>query len=318
MEKKKQRRQPGANARRQPQKAPHVRPRKNPAPAAEPVRTAQEVVYMAPKPFSRSRLILRLATVVAVVLAVLLGLSIFFKVGNIEVSGCSKYTAWEVQQASGIENGDQLLTIGIPKASAKIIQALPYVQSVRIGIRLPDTVQIEIVETQVCYSLEDSTGAWWLMNAQGKILEQCPAGQESAHTKIVGVNLQNPVVGEQAVAAEIPAATAGASETTLPVTVTGARRLETAVSIAAELEQNGIIGGVDIVDVTDLYDVQLQYGGRFAILLGETQDLDGKIGRLRGFLDTYEEEKPYEKGTLDLSDPENNTYVSQNGENEDE
>ena len=37
-----------------------------------------DVVYIPPKPFQRGRFLLRLATVTAVVLAVVLGMSIFF------------------------------------------------------------------------------------------------------------------------------------------------------------------------------------------------------------------------------------------------
>ena len=43
-------------------------------------KASQEVVYLPPKPFNRNRLLLHLATVTAVVIALLLGVSLFFKV----------------------------------------------------------------------------------------------------------------------------------------------------------------------------------------------------------------------------------------------
>lgn len=288
------RRQPGASAKRPPQKAPHARPRKNPAPAPEPERKAPEVVYMAPKPFSRNRLILHLATIVAVVIAVLLGLSIFFKVEKIEVSGCSQYTAWEVQQASGIQVGDQLLTFSVPRASAKITNALPYVKTVRIGISLPDTVRIEIVETRVTYALADQNGNWWLMDSDGKLLEQCGAGKEGEHTVITGVTLDSPAVGALAVAYE-----AAPEEM-----VTAAQRLEAVKNIAGNLEKNGIIGGAASIDVTNTFEIELWYEDKFRVNLGDTTQMDVKILYLKSIVDDYAKNKPYEKGTLDLSDPQ--------------
>ncbi len=258
---------------------------------------------MAPKPFSRNRLLLQLATVAAVVIALLMGLSIFFKVEKIEVSGCDQYTAWEIQQASDIEVGDQLLTLNGPKAEAKIIEALPYVKSVRsIGIRLPDTVIIEIVETRVTYALQDQEGSYWLMDSDGKLLEQCPAGKEKEHTLVSGVTLEKPAVGAQALAYEAPSAE--------PVTVTADQRLAAVKSIATNLERNGIIGQVARMDVTDTFELELQYKDKFRVLLGDTTRMETKIAYLKSFVATYEKEKPYEKGTLDLSNPDRNLYAS--------
>ncbi len=301
---KPRRRQPGANAKRPQQKAPHAKPRKNPAPAPEPTRTAPEVVYMAPKSFSRSRLILQITTIVAVVVAVLLGLSIFFKVDKIVVSGCSQYTAWEIQQASGIEKGDQLLTVNIPKATAKITKELLYVKTVRIGISLPDTIKIEIVETPVSYTLRDQDGAWWLMDSEGKILEKCPTGKESLYAMISGVTLRSPRAGEEAVALEETTSATDPSGGTVPVTVTAAQRLAAAKSVAANLEKNSIIDGVKSIDVTDFFEIRLQYEDRFQILLGDSSRMDIKILYFSSFLNDYAADKPYEKGMLNLSNPD--------------
>ena len=55
---------------------------------------AQEVVYLPPKPFNRNRLLLHLATVAAVVIALIIGITLFFKVDSdkILVSGNAQYS----------------------------------------------------------------------------------------------------------------------------------------------------------------------------------------------------------------------------------
>ena len=78
------------------------------------------VIYTAPAAFNWNRLLVQMLTVTAVVLALVMGLSVFFKVEHITVSGAEKYSTWAVREASGIKEGDKLLTFSIPRASGQI------------------------------------------------------------------------------------------------------------------------------------------------------------------------------------------------------
>ena len=269
------------------------------APKKEEPKISADVVYLPPKPFNRSRLALHLVTVIAVVLAVVLGLSVFFKVEVIEVSGFDKYTVQEVQDASGIKAGDHLLTFGRTKAAGKIISALPYVKSARIGIKLPNTVKIEIEEVDVTYALKSSDGSWWLMSAAGKIVEQVADPDNIRHTKILGVQLQSPKVGEQAIAWQDPVPPTDEEGNPVPVTVTAAERLNTVITIAGFLEQNRIIGKMASIDVNYLMDIQLWYGNQYQILLGSTDQLGVKIATMKAASSQVD----YDEGVLDVRDP---------------
>lgn len=299
------RRQPGANAKaNQPQKAPHAQPRKHAPVKEEPIRVTPEVVYLPPKPFSRNRFILHLATIAAVVLALMLGLSVFFKVERIEVSGCSQYTPYQIQQASGVNEGDQLLTFSRAKAAGRIISQLPYVKSVRIGITLPDTVNIEIVETRVTYALEGMDSLWWLMDSGGKLVEMAPVDDLSGSTVVSGVLLEDPTAGEQAKAYQPEQTQTDGEGNIIPVTVTSQQRLDSVVEIAALLERYGIIGDIVSMDVSDYSAIELWYGTKFHVLLGDSGNMETKIKYLKSIVDDYAANRPYESGVLDLSDPE--------------
>ena len=264
------------------------------------------VVYTPPKPFSRGTLVLRLATVVAVVLALTFGLSIFFKVEHITVSGAVKYDPWTVKEASGIEIGDNLLSFGESKASAKIKIALPYVDKVRIGIKLPDTVNIEIKEFDMLYSVRDASGLWWLITADGTVVEKVDSATAGERTQIQGVRLGAPAVGQPAQAQEdaLPPAAEGTDGTTVPVTETAADRLNAALEIARYLESFGILGDVASVNVEDLGDLNLWYGTRFLVRLGDTTRLEYKIKCMNAAIngsDPNNTLKEYDSGTLDVS-----------------
>ena len=280
-----------------------------------------DVVYTPPKPFKRGRFLLHLVTVAAVVLAIVMGMSIFFKVETVKVSGCNKYTPWDVSEASGVEIGSNLMTISRAQISGNIISNLPYVDTVRVGIILPDTVNIEITELDVVYSIQDAAGNWWLMNADGKIVEGIDTVSAKGYTQVLGVRLESPSVGQQAVAQEEelttiplidPEAEADQPEETTELTqetldettptiavgITGAERLNTVMTVLKELSNNSITGQIDSVDVTSLSAVELWYDERFQVNLGDTNRLDYKIGALKATVSRME---TYESGELDIS-----------------
>ena len=278
-----------------------------------------DVVYTPPKPFKRGRFLLHLATVLAVVLAIVLGMSIFFKVETVKVSGCNKYEAWEISEASGIEVGSNLLTISRAQIGGSIIDKLPYVDTVRVGIILPDTVNIEITELDVVYSVEDVDGNWWLMNSDGKVVEQTNGVTAKEYTQVLGVRLQSPQIGQLAVAQEaelttIPVdpetgeteegaepteeATLDPNAPTIALGITGAQRLQTAMSVLQVLSTNSISGQIDCVDVSNMSAIEMWYDERFQINLGDTAQLEYKIGALRA---TIERMEAYESGHLDVS-----------------
>lgn len=258
-----------------------------------------DVVYLPPKPFSRNRFILHLATVAAVVVALILGLSVFFQVEVIEISGTDRYTAWDIEQASGIEQGDNLLTFGKTKAAGKIISSLPYVKEVRIGIKLPNTVKIEVVEVTVTYAVEGTDGNWWLISSEGKIVERMDPAQKNQHTMVLGVKLDKPQVGSNAAAWQDPQPPTDSQGNEVPVTTTAAQRLQTVIDIAGYLEKNGIIGKMESIDVQYLTDIHMWYGDKFQILLGGTDQLSIKIYHMKATL----AQVSYNEGILDLRDP---------------
>ena len=233
-------------------------------------------------------------------LAVFFGLSLFFKVApdGINVSGNDRYSAQSIVDAAGIRAGDSLLALNKPQISSRIITKLPYVNSVRVGIKLPGTVNIMIEELDVVYAISEPDGTIWIMNSEGKLLEKTDAAAASEHTKVLGVTLDLPVVGQQAVAKEsAPEGTLPEGETQ-PVTISAAQRLQTALAILQYLEQNDVMGEVVSVDVTDMGSLKLQYGDRFAIALGDSTDLSYKIQMAIQAVGQLAE---HDRGNLDVS-----------------
>ena len=257
------------------------------------------VIYTQPQAFNRNRLLVQLITVVAVVAALVLGLSVFFKVETIQVSGAEVYSEWTIREASGLKEGDNLLTFSHARSAALIKANLPYVDTVRFGIKLPDTVNIIVKEDDVVYAVKDQNGQWWLMNSEGRIVEMGDNSKASNHTQVLGVVLDNPVPDERAVAMEAASMESlPEGETVAVVTTTGAQRLTAALQILKALEENDIVGEAASVDVTRIEDIILWYGSRYQVNLGDSTRLDYKIACMN---DVILQMSDYQSGILDIS-----------------
>ena len=277
------------------------------------------VIYTQPAAFNRDRLLVQLMTVLAVVAALMVGLSLFFKVKVITVSGTGVYSPYTIQEASGISEGENLLTLGRNRAASQILAKLPYVKSVRIGIKLPDTVNIEIVEDDVAYAIQSNTGIWWLMNSQGKVTEMVNNSIAKNYTQVLGVTLTDPAVGAVGIATELTAdqtttvqeTTAGETvpeETTAPLptvtttAVTGAQRLSAALEILTAMEDDDIVGAVASVDVSQLDDIVLWYGTQYQVNLGDANDPVHPLSyKVACMYDAILQMTDYTAGILDVS-----------------
>ena len=268
---------------------------------------ARDVVYTQPEPFNKQRFVLRLVTVLAVVLALVFGMSIFFKVGEeatedgnmapkIYISGTNKYTAAEIVEASGIKVGENLLTLRKSEISGRILERLTYVTQVRVGIKLPDTVNIEIVETDVVYAVEADDGSWWMIRSDGKVVEKTNAADAKQTTVVTGVKLDAPKVGAQAVAKQPE--TPESEEEQQPVTILASEQLDAALKIMENLEKCGVIGNAASIDVTRLNNLQLWYEDRYDVSLGDATRLDYKISAMKAAVDKM---KTSNRGMLDVS-----------------
>ena len=294
---------PKTAAPRKPRSAPS-RPRKTKAQRAP----APDVVYTQPGPFKRDKFILQLLTVVAVVLALVFGMAIFFKVGKVVkdgvniakvyVSGNEKYTEYDVMQASGIKVGENLLTMRKAEVGGRILEQLPYVTKVRVSIKLPEGVNIEVEETDVVYSAQADDESWWLIRSDGVVVEKTNEADAKLHTRVLGVLLTETKIGQNAVAKEPEPRVDETTGETLPVTTTAADQLRSAISILGFLESNSIIGEADSVDVTSLNNLEIGYEDRFRVILGDSTRLGEKIRIMKA---TIVEMKDYESGILDVS-----------------
>ena len=68
--------------------------------------------------------------------------------------------------------------------------------------------------------------------------------------------------------------------------------------LAAELENNGVMGVIDSVDVSDSETIILWYDSRYQVSLGDSSRLDYKVGAMKS---SVKKMGQYQSGYLDVS-----------------
>ena len=143
--------------------------------------------------------------------------------------------------------------------------------------------------TVTCFEIGSTTDfgnvSVFILEVDGIVVEKTNSADAAQYTKITGVLLTAPQVGIKAEAAQsIPDETTPDGET-VPVTVTGAEQLDVAISLMQYLEESGILGEIATIDVADLGDLEMWYGTRFHVLLGNATDLKNKVFAVKGAID---------------------------------
>lgn len=231
----------------------------------------------------------RLLIMVAVVAAIVLGVALFFRVRTIEVQGNSIYSWDQVANASGISPGDNLFMLNREAVGGSIQARLPYVQRVSVGRILPDTVVIQVEESQIAGLVEADVGGSWYINTEGRILGSSLDNFTGQVVEMTGFTLVNPQAGETARATE------GQEDA-----------MAAALEIVSAMEGTGLMEKIATINVEKTYDIELLASDQYQILLGGTDELSYKIQYLQAVLEGLD---PTLSGSIDLTFAEKRVAV---------
>lgn len=251
----------------------------------------------------------RLITALAVVVAVILCCIVFFRVNTISIVGNENYTQEQIAEASGIEDGDALLLINKNAAAARIMAQLPYVDQVRIGTSFPNVVRIEVVELDTAYAVAASDGTYWLINSEGRVVEETTGKEAAEYLTIEGFLVEPTAPGETVEASreeseepEEPAEeeeSADGEEAAIPEDDSKPKeRMAVAMEIIQCLESYNGTAGITLIDVSSLYDIKVWYGTQYQVNMGANVDIAYKVEYMLAAIGQLND---YEAGVLDLT-----------------
>ena len=95
----------------------------------------------------RSGALFKVLAVLITAIAILLAMSVFFKISRIDVAGAERYSPEEIIEASGIELGENLFFVDRFDAASRIFAELSYIDTVTVTRQLPNHILITVTES---------------------------------------------------------------------------------------------------------------------------------------------------------------------------
>ena len=235
----------------------------------------------------------KLLSVLLICTAILVAMTLFFRVDEIVVTGQRRYTEEEIREASGVEAGSNLYMLNKYDIVRAIVAKLPYIEDIRVNRKLPDTLLIEVHESGRPFALVQD-GSAWLISAGGKIVEQLPGGKAGQYGIISGCELLAPSVG-----------------TSLALATEYASQQASLLALLEALDNAGLTENVDGIRLDELSYLKMDYVGRFTVRMAYGADYEWELKKLTA---TLESDKIQDNmtGTIDLQLDGKQVYLMQN------
>lgn len=188
--------------------------------------------------------------------------TVLFKIKKIEVKGSRIYSPEEIANACKITSGDLLYSVNNQSKCNNILTALPYIKSLKLCHKIPETLVITVTDNTAKYQFE-SNGEYYLCDDQYKVLEKTEEPREDLIT-VTQSAIVNPKAGYKAEFKD-------------------SSKLSAIDELIKKCEQydNITLCGVNLSD--DLY-INFTVNKTLDVKLGTKTDIDYKLSHLSGMI----------------------------------
>ncbi|MBR4728423.1 MAG: FtsQ-type POTRA domain-containing protein [Clostridia bacterium] len=211
-----------------------------------------------------------------------------FRVKTFEFEGSSTYSHAEIEQASGVTQGSNLLFLNLQQTARQIEETLPNLVDVEIRRKLPNTLVIAYDETTMAYAVQTGENAFAVTNSGFKVLSHMNAQPEGTVLVVTGMP---PLAAREGTVLSFVNDPSSTDET-----------LQAMLGIAAAISESGA-ENIDEINVTDLQNLYLIYDGRVLVKLGGATQLEEKLQLCVNSMEKEDAIDTTHGGTLNLTVP---------------
>lgn len=207
----------------------------------------------------------RIFTLVVIMATGLVAMTLFFKVDSITVEGRSRYTHSQLLETAAIEQGDNLFLMPTRMIRKRLMDAYPYLDIVRIQRKPPNKVVLQVEDAQPAAAVGSGT-TYYYMDAGGKLLEEVAMEQLGGVPVVTGVTIERGEVGKR-------------------LNMRRDDKLRQLTVLLTALEEQGLMGKVDFINLSDMANVRIGYNKHMYIRFGTMDELDKKMRFAKKFVD---------------------------------
>lgn len=212
----------------------------------------------------------------------------FFVVKEISVQKSDIYKTEDISDCVNVKKGIALYKIDKQKIVEKVEAKFPYLEDVKISFKLPDKVQISFREEYGKFSVPLGVELFALDDNM-LVLAKETGDSGIKRIEIVSGDVKTCFVGESITFID---------EDTAPILR----------NLVKALRDKKMIDLVSRIDVTNQFDIRVDYDGRFEFALGDHQDFSLKLAMVEKIL---EDLGSGASGIIDISDSDQ-AYVKVN------
>ena len=239
----------------------------------------------------------RLYTVICVLvilLAVVAGSIVFFKVDTIQVTGNQRYSTETLLGNAGIQQGDNLLRIPQGEIESRMEEELPYLSKVKIRLHPPETVVIEVVETQPAGAIAYGS-SYWYIDPNGKVLGD--TAENEGYPVVSGLTVMEMTAGSPLVVDELEDL-----------------KLKGLKNLLKALVEDDSVSKVQSIDLTAGSYLTMLYDNQITVKMGLADDFSYDLKMLHAAVESYISENwsDEDTGTLDMTKGDGEAVLSKN------
>ncbi len=201
-------------------------------------------------------------------------LTVLFPIEKVTASGSKLYTEQQIVRYSGLNAEDNLFSFSREKTVNRLREKLPYVDSAKFELVLPDTVKIKVTDAKEHFAFQKGN-SFFVVSTSGYVLKKTNE-LEPEIPNILGIEGSFKVAQKAAYKDDKKQ-----------------QMLETTLSL---LEENEV--STQWIDLSDPLDIKVKVANRFVVRLGASSELEGKIRHLAGMIKSMDEEST---GNINLS-----------------
>lgn len=228
----------------------------------------------------RSTFLYTPVAVLLILVTAVLGVSVFFRISDIQVKGARKYSTQQIISASGIKTGDNLIFVDKNAVAKNITLNLPYLNDIVIEKAIPDRIIITVTESQPI-AVVRFNNEWWVIDQKAKVLEKTDDSDAVKKIEVNGITPTSMTIGQ-----------------TMSVDSGEQTKLKYLINVLGAIQSVNISSPVSTLDVSNIANISFRYSDRFTVILGSGDNADYKIVLLTKIIDQLE---PEMKGKINLS-----------------
>lgn len=237
---------------------------------------------------------IRRTVFLVILLAALLGtagyfaLENYFVVKKVAAQKTDLYPQEEIFEVCGIKKGTPLYKIKSRAICRAVEEKFPYLVDVKLKMHLPDEVRITFTEDFGEFSVQIGREVY-AIDCDLNVLAKETGDSGIERIRLVSGDIKTCFVGEK-------------------ITFIDEDTSEILSDLINLLQRKKMLSDLKEINVSDQFNLKMNYLGRFEVLLGDQEDLELKFNMMLGVV---EDLAPEATGTIDISNP-NNAYVKLN------